>query len=111
MRRVTFGVVPDIASLIRATPRNSSREVPPSGFQISRHLAAVLGDFLHDLAMQPDVHLGAVVHVAGVVKLSGQLLPGLQAAVEVERLHQVDDRGFPGTGTSEVTTRLLLHGA
>jgi len=45
--------------------------------------------------VQPDVHRRRVVHVAAVVQLARQRLAVLQAAVEAEQLHQVDDRRAP----------------
>ena len=50
---------------------------------------------VHDRLVQPDVHRGAVVGVAGIAQLVGEIGARLQAAVEIEQLHQVDDRGLP----------------
>jgi hypothetical protein len=45
--------------------------------------------------MQPDIHAGGIVGVAGVAELLGELLARRDAGIDVERLHQVDDRGAP----------------
>src|SRR5271166_980388 len=60
-----------------------------------RHLAAALGELGHHLLMQPDVHFRGAVECAGIAELMGELLAGAQAAVEVEQLHQIDDRLLP----------------
>ena len=62
--------------------------------QIVGDLAAILGELDHDLLVQPHIHLGRVLHVAGVMELLGELLarglafgvgvrPGGERAVEV----------------------------
>ena len=45
--------------------------------------------------MQPDVHARRVIHVARIVQFLRQLLAGVQAAVEIQELHQVNDRSAP----------------
>src|SRR5438105_961400 len=49
----------------------------------------------HHLLVQPDVHAGGIIGVAGVAELLGELLAGRKAGIDVERLHQVDDGVFP----------------
>jgi hypothetical protein len=64
----------------------------PSGvLEVVGHLTAILAGLLDDLLVQPDVHGGRVLLVAGVVQLVGKLLAGLQTAVGIEPLQQVDD--------------------
>ena len=45
--------------------------------------------------MQPDVHGRGIVGVAGVTEFGRQFLARGEAGVDIERLHQVDDRGAP----------------
>src|SRR5687767_11937314 len=45
----------------------------PSVQKVRRYLAAVLGQFSHDLLVQPDVHWSRVVHVARVAELTREL--------------------------------------
>ena len=40
--------------------------------QIVGDLAAILGKLDHDLLVQPDIHLGRVLRVAGVMQLRGE---------------------------------------
>ena len=56
-----------------------------------RHLAAALGELGHHLLVQPHVHFRRAVERAGIAELFRELLAGMQAAVEVEQLHKVDD--------------------
>ena len=58
-------------------------------FQIVRYFAAILSQFLHDLLMQPNIHSRRVIHIAAVVQFLRKLLPGLEAALETEKLHQI----------------------
>ena len=51
--------------------------------EVGRHLAAVRGELLHHLLVQPDVHRRRIVHVAGVAELLGELLARAEAAVEI----------------------------
>src|SRR5262245_40306887 len=60
-----------------------------------RHVAATFGELEHNLPMQPDVHRPRAVERAGIAELLGQLLAGSEAAVELEQLHQVDNRFIP----------------
>src|SRR5439155_19862143 len=58
-------------------------------------LASALGDLCHDLLMQPDIHFRRTVERAFVAELLGELLARAQTAVELEELHEIDDRLFP----------------
>ncbi|GCC45023.1 hypothetical protein chiPu_0028860, partial [Chiloscyllium punctatum] len=87
---------------IRIARRRTGREGPArlkagrsSGLDVGRQLAAIGGELGHHLLMQPDIHGGGVVGIAGVVQLLRELLARRKARVEAERLHQVDDRGAP----------------
>ena len=45
--------------------------------------------------MQPDIHGGGIIHIARIAKLCGKLLTGGQAAIQVQQLHQIHNRGAP----------------
>ena len=75
----------------------SSGTVPPDTHQLRHHLL-----------VQPDVHLGGAVERAGVAELLGELLAGVEAGVEVEELHQVDDRLLPVVVRAAALVGLLL---
>lgn len=64
---------------------------PSTCQEIGRYPTAVLGQFSHDLLVQPPVHGRGVVHVTGIVQLLGKLLASGEATVEVEEFHQVHD--------------------
>jgi len=66
-----------------------------SVLDLGRQLAAIGRELGHHLLVQPDVHAGRIVGVAGVAELLGELLARGEAGVDIERLHQVDDRGPP----------------
>src|SRR5262249_11461828 len=60
-----------------------------------RHFAAGLGELDHQLLVEPDVHCGRAVERAGIAELPRQLLARAEAAVQLEELHQIDDRCVP----------------
>jgi hypothetical protein len=60
-----------------------------------RHHAAALSKFDHDLLVEPDVHFRRAIEFALVSEFLRQLLAGAKAAVQLEQLHQIDDRLFP----------------
>src|SRR6185312_579885 len=66
-----------------------------SVLDLGRQLATVGGQLGHDLLVQPDIHAGGIVAVARVAKFLRELLACRKARIDVERLHQVDDRGAP----------------
>src|SRR5262245_31495522 len=66
-----------------------------SVLDLRRQLAAVGGELGHHLLVQPDVHAGGIIGVAGVAELLGKLLARREAGVEVESLHQIDDGVLP----------------
>src|SRR5262249_9647112 len=74
-----------------------------------RNLAAAFGELGHDLLVQPDVHFRRAVERALVAKLLRQLLARAETAVEVEQLHQVDDRLFPVQFFTLAVGDLLYH--
>jgi hypothetical protein len=43
------------------------------GFDISRQFSAVGSELYHDLFVQPDIHLGWIFGVAGIVQFFGKL--------------------------------------
>jgi len=59
--------------------------------QIRRNFTAVLGEFLDHLFVQPNVHGCGIVGVAAIVQFLGQLFARIQATVDIDQLHQVDD--------------------
>src|ERR1700733_14821397 len=64
-------------------------------FNVGWQLAAIGSEFGHHLLVQPDIHAGRVVGVAGVAKFFRQLLARGKTGIDIERLHQIDDRGTP----------------
>src|ERR1700716_695806 len=66
-----------------------------SVLDLRRQLAAVGGKLDHDLLVQPDVHGGGIIAVAGVAEFLRKLLARGEAGIDIERLHQIDDRGAP----------------
>src|SRR5215204_2867814 len=88
---------PSRCDLIAQSSRVASAARAPdrSCLEIVRHLAAARRKLGHDLLVQPDVHGCGVVRVAGVAQLLGEVLARGEAAVEIEQLHQVDDRAAP----------------
>src|SRR4029078_8256541 len=60
--------------------------------QRGRYLAAMRSKLLHHRLVQPDVHLGAAVLVAGVAELGRELLAVVEAGIDAEYFQQVDDR-------------------
>jgi hypothetical protein len=62
---------------------------------LGRQLAAIRRKLGHHLLVQPDVHAGGIIAVAGVTEFLGKLLAGAEAGIDVKRLHQIDDRGAP----------------
>src|SRR5205085_8933135 len=65
----------------------------------------------HHLLVQPDVHAGGIVGVAGVAELLGKLLARRETGVDVERLHQVDDGVLPVELLSLGGDRLVEDGS
>jgi hypothetical protein len=45
--------------------------------------------------VKPDVHARGIVGIAGVTKLLCKFFAGRKTGVDIERLHQIDDRGAP----------------
>src|SRR4051795_5853697 len=66
-----------------------------SVLDLRRQLAAIGGELGHYLLVQPDVHGRGIVGVAAVAELLGEVLARGEAGIDVERLHEVDDRGAP----------------
>src|SRR6476661_10040815 len=60
-----------------------------------RYLAPALREPGHDLLVQPDIHVGGAVELAPVAKFLCQLFAGTEAAVQLQELHQIDDRLVP----------------
>src|SRR5262245_4278183 len=60
-----------------------------------RHFPAGLGELDHHLLVQPDVHRRGAVERAGIAEFLRQLLACAEAAVQLEKLHQIDDRCVP----------------
>jgi hypothetical protein len=56
---------------------------------------AVRGKLPHHLLVQPDIHAGGIIGIAGVAEFPGKLLARSKAGVDIERLHQIDNRGAP----------------
>src|SRR5882672_6268055 len=52
-------------------------------------------ELLHDLLVQPDVHAGRILGIAGVAELASQNFSILEAGVEVYELHKVHDGSLP----------------
>src|SRR5689334_22373851 len=90
-----FYLVSQSKGPVRTRALSLSRRKNPLMLDFRRQLAAIGGELGHDLLVQPDVHAGGVVGVTGIAKLLGEFLAGGEAGVDVERLHQVDDRGPP----------------
>src|SRR5690606_9340568 len=63
--------------------------------KLGRDLAAVGGELAHRGLVEPDVHLGAAVEIARIAELARQLLAVVEARVDADQFHQVDDRGAP----------------
>src|SRR6202022_4998940 len=61
-----------------------------SVLDLGRQLAAIGSELGHHLLVQPDIHAGGIVGVAGIAEFLGELLARGKAGVDVERLHQVD---------------------
>ena len=78
-----------------ASPRAFAVVDEASVLDFRRQLAAIGGELGHHLLVQPDVHARGIIAVAGVAELLGELLARREARIDVERLHQVDDRGAP----------------
>ena len=104
--------LPRSISRSRGARDPGSDRAPDRGsvLEIGRDLAAVLLELLDDLLVQPDVHRGRVVLVAGVVQLVGQLLAGVQARIQIEQLHQIDDRGAPVQLLRVLRGQVVEHG-
>ena len=78
--------------------RSPPRRNPCAGSlsrQRGRDFPTILGQFLHRRLVEPDVHLGAAVEVAGVTQLARQFLAVVEARIDPQQLHQIDDRGSP----------------
>src|SRR4051794_14503066 len=75
--------------------RFSAAGGPRSVLDLRRQLAAIGSELARHLLVQPDIHAGRVVGVTAVAELLGEFLAGRQARIDIERLHQVDDRGAP----------------
>lgn len=64
--------------------------------QISWDIAAIVGEFLQYRFVQPYVHLCRITHLfGGAMQFRGQLLARCQAAVETQKLHQINDGDLP----------------
>src|SRR5258708_2126882 len=59
-----------------------------SVLDLGRQLAAIGRELGHHLLVQPDVHAGGVVGVAGVAQLLGEFLARRETGIDVERLHE-----------------------
>src|ERR1700761_7491175 len=66
-----------------------------SPFDVGWQLAAVGGELGHHLLVQPDVHAGGIVGVAGVAEFFRQFLACGKTGIDIERFHQINDRGAP----------------
>jgi diguanylate cyclase (GGDEF)-like protein len=60
-----------------------------------RICVAVRRELFHDALVQPDVHRGRIVLIAGIAELARQLLAVVEARIHAEQLHQIDDRCAP----------------
>src|SRR5262249_41484457 len=60
-----------------------------------RDLSSGFRNFHHDLLVQPDVDCSSIVFVAGVVQFFCKLLARRETAVELEKLHEINDRPSP----------------
>src|SRR5581483_10479714 len=96
--------VPYVGKLVAAaSPKKKARRSGPSAiesetcspFDVGRQFSAVGGKLRHHLLVQPDVHGGGIIGVAGISQLLRQILARGEAGIDVERFHQVDDRGAP----------------
>jgi len=64
-------------------------------FDLRGQLASAGGELGHDLLVQPDIHAGGIIGVAGIAQLLGKFLSCGEARIYVERLHKVDNRSPP----------------
>src|SRR5262249_38485634 len=69
--------------------------VAQSVLDVRRELAAIGRELGHHLLVQPDIHGRGIIGVTGVAKLVSELLACAEAGIDVEGLHEVDDRGPP----------------
>ena len=76
--------------------------------ETDRHHAAALGKLRHDLLVQPDVHFRRAIESSSVAELLRQLLAGAKAAVELEQLHEIDDRYFQSYSSSCASAIFLI---
>ena len=63
--------------------------------KVQESLAAVRDQLHHHLPVQPDIHACGIIAVTGVTEFLRKLLACTEAGVDIERLHQIDDRGAP----------------
>lgn len=65
------------------------------GLDVVWQLAAFGSQLGYDLLDQKDVHASTVIGVAGIAKFFGKLFARTEGAVDIQRLHQIDDRSTP----------------
>src|SRR6516165_8623433 len=82
----------------------------PLSLQRFWNLSAIFRELDHYLLMQPDVHRSRVLGVARVVQLFRQLLARGKAAVQIEQLHQINDRVSPIELLLVLASEILEHG-
>ena len=58
-------------------------------------LPTIFGELDHHLFVQPYVHFCRVLHISLIMEFLSQTLARCSAAVQIEKLHQIDDRGSP----------------
>src|SRR4051794_4642471 len=58
-------------------------------------LAAIGSELGHHLLVQPDVHARGIIAVAGIAQFLCEVLARTEAGINIERLHQIDNRGSP----------------
>lgn len=63
--------------------------------ELARNLPAVLRHFLHHLFVQPNVHGGAIIPITVIMQLFREFAPGLEAAIHIDKLHEIDDLMSP----------------
>jgi hypothetical protein len=63
--------------------------------QLVGDLAAVLRELLHHLLVQPDIHRRRIVRVTAIVQFGSKLFARREARVEIEKLHEIDNRLLP----------------
>src|SRR6266436_5864654 len=60
-----------------------------------RHDAAAFSELCHHLLVEPDVHFRRAIELTLVTELLSKLLASAEATVELEQLHQIDNRFSP----------------